>query len=456
MPKTSASRLPTRSAPVPASGVSAIGAATAGDPYTPTSGNTGYSVSYYDLAIDYRVLTNRLVATATITATTTGRLSRFSLDLAGLTVERLTVDGGRPKKTTQTTRKIVITLAEELPPDCRFVVVVRYRGAPRPLRSPWGELGWEELADGVLVAGQPIGAASWFPCNDHPGDKAGFRIQVVCEEQYTVISNGALVSRMSRSGRTTWVYESPEPMATYLATVQIGRFSVREAPASVPVKLFYPADLARKVAVDFASLHDMIGLFERMFGPYPFGSYSVVVTSDVLEIPLESQSLATFGRNHVDGAHGSERLIAHELAHQWFGNSLTVSRWRDIWLHEGLACYAEWLWSEASGGRSAQQNAVWHRKRLAGMPRDLVIGDPGAAEMFDDRVYKRGALAVHAIRRAIGDELFFAGLRDFAATHRHGNVTTEDFVQAMSALTGSDVVAKLTRSWVHSRGLPRL
>ena len=439
----------------------ALGTATLGDPYTPLSGNVGYSVDHYDLALDYRVLTNRLAATATITATATTPLTKFSLDFAGLSIERLTVDGQRPKKLAQTTRKVTVTLADQIPAGRVFAIVVRYRGAPHPVQSPWGELGWEELTDGVLVAGQPSGAASWFPCNDHPSDKASYRIQVACEEAYTVVSNGKLVSRMSRSGRTTWVYESPEPMATYLATVQIGRYNRREvassaAPTTFPVTLFYPADLARKVAVDFGRLRDMISLFERMFGPYPFGTYSVVVTSDVLEIPLESQSLATFGRNHVDGAHGSDRLIAHELAHQWFGNSLTVGSWRDIWLHEGIACYAEWLWAEESGGRSAQQNAVWHRKRLDEAPRDIVIGDPGPVDMFDDRVYKRGALTVHAIRTALGDAVFFAGLRDFVATHRHGTVTTEDFVAVMSASTGTEAVAKLTRSWVYSTGLPQL
>ena len=452
MPTTSESGSPTSSA----TGFPTLGSASSGDPYTPTSGNTGYSVDHYDLVLDYRLLTNRLAATATITASATSRLAKFSLDLAGLTVERLTVDGQRPKKLTQTARKIAVTLAEEIPAGGEFVVVVRYRGAPHPVHSLWGDLGWEELADGVLVAGQPSGAPSWFPCNDHPSDKASYRIQVACEEPYTVVANGNLVSRMSRAGRTTWVYESPEPMATYLATVQIGRYSRREAAASVPVSLFYPADLARKVAVDFGRIGDMISLFERMFGPYPFGRYSVVVTSDVLEIPLESQSLATFGRNHVDGEHGSDRLIAHELAHQWFGNSLTVGSWRDIWLHEGIACYAEWLWSEESGGRSAQQNAVAHRKRLAELPRDIVIGDPGPADMFDDRVYTRGALAIHAVRRALGDAVFFAGLRDFVATHRHGTVTPQDFVAVMSASTGTEAVAKLMTSWLYSTGLPQL
>ena len=100
----------------------------------------------------------------------------------------------------------------------------------------------------------------------------------------------------------------------------------------------------------------MMKLFVKLFGPYPLSTgYTVVVTDDDLEIPLEAQGISIFGANHCDGTRSSERLIAHELAHQWFGNSVTVRRWRDIWLHEGFACYAEWLWSEESGGRSADE-----------------------------------------------------------------------------------------------------
>ena len=110
----------------------------------------------------------------------------------------------------------------------------------------------------------------------------------------------------------------------------------------------------------------MIALFEGLFGPYPFDAYTVVVTDDDLEIPLEAQGLSVFGANHMDGRRGSERLVAHELAHQWFGNSLTVGLWRDIWLHEGFACYAEWLWSEASGGRTAARAGA--RPRTPGSP----------------------------------------------------------------------------------------
>lgn len=434
-----------------------LGSASAGDPYLPASGNGGYTVAHYDLELDYRVATNRLTATATITARALTALGRFSLDLAGLSVDKVTVNGVAPVKTVHAARKLVITPAVPLAAAETFEVVVRYRGAPHPVRSHWGELGWEELTDGVLVAGQPSGAPSWFPCNDHPSDKATFRILLTCEAPYTVVSNGPLVAKSTRSGRTSWTFDVREPMAAYLASVQIGRYR-RHDIAATPVahSLFFPPALARPVAVDFARLGEMLTVFSEAFGPYPFPAFSVIVTADDLEIPLEAHGLAVFGRNHVDGLHGSDRLIAHELAHQWFGNSLTLTRWADIWLHEGFACYAEWIWAEASGGLTAHANALLHRAELDRLPKNIVVADPGPHDMFDDRVYKRGALALHAVRQAIGDEAFFTALRAYTRTHRHGSVTTNDLLGCFRIASGTGVADKIIARWVSAKSLPRL
>ncbi len=442
--------------PVP-SRSSSYGSASLGDGYLPATGNGGYTVEHYDLDLDYRVATNRLAATAVITARATMHLERFSLDFAGLTVEKVTVDGERPRKTTHTSRKLTVTLDTAVEDGDEFEVTVHYRGAPRPIRGRWGELGWEELTDGVLVASQPNGAASWFPCNDHPSDKATYRISLACESPYTVLANGELVSRTARSGRTTWVFDTLEPMASYLATIQIGRYTSRELGTEPVVHTaYFPPSLARVVAVDFERLGDMLALFCDLFGPYPFSSYSVVVTADELEIPLEAQGLAVFGRNHIDGAHGSDRLIAHELAHQWFGNSLTITSWRDIWLHEGFACYSEWLWAEESGGPTIGTSAAEHHRVIEELPQDLVVGDPGPAAMFDDRIYKRGALAVHAVRVRLGDRRFFEALRAFTAAHRHAGISTTGFVNFFAGYDDAGVIEQLVDRWVFSAPLPPL
>jgi aminopeptidase N len=436
------------------SSMSNHGAASAGDPYLPATGNGGFTVEHYDLDLHYRVETNHLRGVATITATATERLDRFSLDFAGLSVEKVLVAGERPRKLRHAARKIVITPAASIERGESFEVVVRYGGAPRPVKSPWGDVGWEELADGVIVASQPSGAASWFPCNDHPGNKATFRVSVSCEAPYTVVANGDLVDRHTRSGRTTWVYAMDRPMASYLATVQIGRYTSR---STAHARLYYPAELGHNVGIDLARIDEMLEFFSACFGPYPFSDYAVVVTPDELEIPLEAQGLGIFGRNHVDGAHGSDRLIAHELAHQWFGNSLTLHRWSDIWLHEGFACYAEWLWAEFSGGPTAEQSAIAHRARVKAGPKDsLVVGDPGPLAMFDDRVYKRGALALHSVRSVVGDAAFFDALRGWAARHAHGSVTTAGFIDFFERETGSTAIRGVIDRWIYSARVPDL
>ncbi|MEG8036162.1 M1 family aminopeptidase [Sphingomonas sp. LR61] len=248
-------------------------------------------------------------------------------------------------------------------------------------------------------------------------------------------------------------------MATYLATVQIGRYrTTRLRGAVVPVTLHHPADLAAAAKTDFGQVPEMLALFSDRFGPYPFAAYGVVVTDDELEIPLEAHGLAVFGRNHVDGEHGTDRLIAHELAHQWFGNSVTVTRWQDIWLHEGFACYAEWLWSEHHGGDTADTLAAQYRQGLLDQPEDLVVGDPGAKDMFDDGVYKRGALALHAVRRTFGDDAFTAGLRSITERHRHGSVTVPDVLSAFAGAAGRSVadVRAVTGPWIDEASVPAL
>ncbi|MGW7685638.1 M1 family metallopeptidase [Kribbella sp. NPDC054772] len=426
------------------------------DPYVPTHGNTGYTVESYDLELDYRVNSNRLSGKATITAFATEALSRFSLDLNGLRVTKVSVNGRRPRRYSHRSGKLYITA--DIPDGSEFSVDVQYNGNPRPEDSPWGELGWEELTEGVIVASQPSGAATWFPCNDEPGDKAHYRIAITTDSPYQVVANGRLVSRRVKASRTTWVFDQAAPMATYLATVQIGRYDeVDVATSPVTIRGVLPGAQIRAFRHDFGRQQDMMKLFCRLFGPYPFGGYTVVVTDDPLEIPLEAQGISVFGSNHVDGRRGSERLVAHELAHQWFGNSLTPAHWQHIWLNEGFACYSEWLWSEHSGGLTADQQATKAHTRLRGLQQDLLLSDPGPELMFDDRLYKRGAITLHVLRRHLGDDAFFELLRTWTRNHRHGSVTTAEFVALATVFSpDEDALRHLFAAWLDSYELPPL
>ncbi|QRY46475.1 M1 family metallopeptidase [Mycolicibacterium boenickei] len=428
------------------------------DPYLPRNGNFGYRVSRYELDLEYKVAINRLAGTATITAVTLAALRNFTLDLSdALAVSRVSVNGRRPAQYRCSGGKLSITLSTALPAGAAMTVVVRYNGTPRPIESYWGDVGFEELSNGALVAGQPNGAASWFPCDDHPSSKASYRIQISTDSPYYALANGELISRKARAGHTVWTYEQAEPTSSYLITLQIGQYeSQRLTKTPVPMHAVLPPRLRREFDHDFEHQPQMMKLFIKLFGPYPLASgYTVVVTDDDLEIPLEAQGISIFGANHCDGHRGAERLIAHELAHQWFGNSVTARRWRDIWLHEGFACYAEWLWSEHAGGHTAAEWAEHYHERLRDKPQDLLLSDPGPEDMFDDRVYKRGALTLHVLRTRIGDRNFFALLRDWTARYRHSTAFTDDFTGLAAGYT-DEPLQPLWQAWLYSKELPDL
>ncbi|WP_245642810.1 M1 family metallopeptidase [Piscicoccus intestinalis] len=433
--------------------------------YVPGHGDRRYAVHSYDLDLTVKLAGNHVRGRAELVITPTaspdeptGDLDRFRLDLHGLKVDGVTVDG-KPAKHTRRGDHVHVSPKQPVPAGGHARVVVRYSGNPSQVRGIDGLAGWEELDDGVIVASQPHGAPSWFPCNDRPDDKAAYRIAVSTDSGYRVVANGTLVETVRRSSRATWVYEQPEPMATYLATVQIGRYEQfdlehTDGPGgAVPITVHHPASLLRQVRSGPMARHrDMMAAFADAFGPYPFARYDVVVTPDVLEIPLEAQTMSIFGRTFVRAGWEQERLVAHELAHQWFGNAVTLGAWRDIWLHEGFACWSEWLWSERSGGHTAAELARDHHRRLAREPQDLYLVDPTPELMFDDRVYKRGGVLVQALREYVGDGAFFEFLRGWCARHRFGTVSTEGFVAQAAAELG--LAPDWFDPWLQHRALP--
>ncbi|MCZ4499090.1 MAG: family peptidase [Marmoricola sp.] len=425
------------------------------DPYVPGHGDASYDVTHYDLALRYRPQTNRLDGDATLDCRAVQPVISLTLDLHGLQVAKVTGPGvGR---WAQRGSKVHVTLKTPAKAGDDFELKLRYSGTPSSVPSATlGDAGWEELTDGVIVAAQPHGAPSWFPCNDRPDSKATYTFSVATPPDYYVAISGDLVSSTRSGSSVTWRYEQRAPMASYLATVQIGRYVVHEQEASVPLRVVAPADITGDdFDHSFGRQPEMMEFFADRFGPYPFTSYTTVITDDVLEIPLESQSLSTFGRNFVSSDWSAVRLVAHELAHQWFGNAVTLAAWRDIWLHEGFACYAEWLWSEEAGHDDAGTWAEHHHAKLADLPQDLVLSDPGAELMFDDRVYKRGALTLHALRQTVGDKAFFKILRSWVRDNAGGSITTAGFVEHCEAVSGKDLGTLFTR-WLDEVELPDL
>ncbi|MFF3501448.1 M1 family metallopeptidase [Streptomyces sp. NPDC003247] len=436
----------------PALSAGPVGASGVGDPFFPLAGNGGYDVDHYDLTLGYDPGSRHLTGRAVLTARATQRLTRFDLDLYGLKVTGLTVDHVKAEHR-RDGQELVVTPARALRKDERFRVTVTYSGTPGPVTDPDGSLdGWIPTDDGAFVAGQPQGAMTWFPANNHPTDKASFDFTLTVPEGRTAVANGVLLGRRTAQGRTTFRWRQTEPMAAYLATATVGTFRTERSTTRDGVEVYNAVDPreATAAAPVLAELPSVLEWCEDLFGRYPYRAAGAIVD----QAPQAGYALETQTRPLYDSAPDLSTLV-HETAHQWFGDSVSLTSWKDIWLNEGFATYAEWLYAEQHGGDSAQAafDALYARPagdELWAFPP----GDPGSgAHLFDTPVYARGAMALHALRTAVGDRDFFRVLRAWARAHRHGNGTTAQFERLAERESGEELSA-LFRAWLYTAGKP--
>jgi aminopeptidase N len=438
------------------------GALSLGDSRYPNLGNGGYDVTNYDIDLTFDPDANTLSGRVAIAATSTATLRSYSLDFLGYEIHTVEVDG-MPAAFARRDGKLIVEAPEIIAAGDSFTTVVGYAGSPTPITSaalPF-QVGWLTDSTGVAyVIGEPDGGRSWLPLNDHPSDKATYTFMLTVPEPLTAAANGKLVERVTDLGWSTWVWESGDPMASYLATVIIGDLEIVDDPAAtttagVPIRHVLPADLAATPPVGLARQGEMIAFFETLLGPYPFAAYGIAVV-DNFEAALENQTLSIFGRSFVDLPQLFETVLAHELAHQWFGNLVTPADWGDIWLNEGFATYAEWLWLEHTRGRAALQATVaGTRAQMALAPLLPPPGNPPADDLFNASVYQWGALVLHALRTEVGDAAFFEILQVYVDTYRNGNATTEDFIGVAETVSGSNLT-DLFDTWLYSETVPEL
>ena len=643
------------------------GAAGIGDPYFPLDGNGGYDVKYYLLDVGYDPATDVLTGMATIVATASQNLSSFNLDLDGLTVRSITVNGRRATWT-RDGGELTVRPAQGIRNRAGFMVVVRYDGVPQTVGAgTLGTSGFIHTDDGTVVAGEPEVAATWFPVNDHPRDKAAFIFRIKVPAGLEAIANGVLLDRRTSRGSTTWTWWAKEPMAPYLATATIGEFDVRSyerngikywdaidpdllAPMSArageqfafsqegqpaykrlsrtitvppggaelsfwisrdtepgwdfafveahtagqddwttlpdtlghtspdvgqscpywlglhPFLAHYQTDNGDgtcspvgstgtwsavsgpsdgyeqwavdlsayagsdvEVAITYASddsvqwagvgvddvevstgagttsfeadadpfdgwvvpaapegsgpnpndwvlsservqLHlvsviegslarqpEVIEFLSGTFGRYPFSAAGGIVDDAELSFALENQTRPIYSKFFFANSFSGDAVVVHELAHQWFGDSLALENWQHIWLNEGFASYAEWLWGEHDNLLTAQEFFdFYYNARPADDPFwSVTIGDPGVDNLFSLAVYERGAMTLHQLRLLVGDDTFFRIIRTWASSQAGGNVSTPEFVALAERLSGQDLDAFFT-TWLFTPGRPEL
>jgi aminopeptidase N len=447
---------PAGAAPSPAT----PGPAGIGDPYYPLDGNGGYDVKHYDLAIKYAPATDSLAGSVRIRAVATQRLSAFNLDLDGLTIRSITVDG-RPARWSRAGTELTVTPRAPLGRGHVFVTAIVYDGVPKVIHDPdLGDGGAFTTDDGVVILGEPDVAQAWFPSNDHPSDKASFSIALTVPPGLQAISNGVPAGRSTARGWTTWRWQQTEPMATYLAMAAIGKYDVtsyqrdgiRFVDAIDPA---LPAATYARVAKSFAREPEILRFLSGYFGPYPFRAAGGIVDADgEWDYALENQGRPIYTPQDFGTQKDGDSVVVHELTHQWYGDSVAVDRWQDIWLNEGFASYAEWLWSEHEGLGTTQENfdRLYASPATASLWRTKVA-DPGAPNLFVGAVYNRGAMTLQALRLTVGDREFFRILRAWARIHRNGNGTTAEFIALAEHLSGRDLGAFFT-AWLYTASKP--
>jgi aminopeptidase N len=465
------------------------GAEGAGDPYFPSIGNGGIDVRHYHLDITYTPppvvvpqtptsqLRGQFAGVATLDLVATQDLDRFNLDLRGMTVESITING-RPAAGIEppapgvevegaawwrvedpANRRWELTLQPrpKLKAGEAAQVVVSYGGETfRPTDIEGALYGWVTTRDGAMVANEPEGAMTWYPVSDHQTDKATYSFEITVPEGKVAVANGLPAGPpVTEDGWTTWSWAASDPMASYLSTASVGDYEVRPvyySTSGVPIYDFLDAKQStnqRNTSNNSLALQPaMIDFFESQFGPYPFEAYGSIVDNDSIGYALETQTRPIYS------SQASQGTVAHELAHMWFGDSVSPARWADIWLNEGWATFSTWMWNDFRGTTplATSFNNVYNRAPTSSTWA-VPLADPGPLGLFSTAVYDRGAATLYALRQKVGDADFFAATHLWLERNEDATGSTDDFQAIFEEVSGQDL-DDFFQVWVRQTGKP--
>lgn len=403
------------------------------DSVYPEVGDPGVDALRYDLDLSWAPGPRVLTGSATVTFRATQDARSFRLDLAApLRVRRVLLDGERVRARHPGKDLVVAAPVEE---DERYELVVDYRGKARPVPAPtrrqdFSTLGWTVTDSGeVWTMQEPYGAHSWYPVNDHPSDKALYAFTISAPDPWTGVANGALVSSESQDGRRITRWETDEPLASYLATIAIGDYahSSNTSQSGVEIDYWYPRGQPGALA-DLAFAAEALDWIEARMGPYPFSTLGLVLTDSTSA--METQTMVTLGNTDYTR---SPAVIVHELVHQWIGDQVSPSDWRDVWLNEGLTMYLQCLWQADHDGTDVA--TIMDEYALIDQQLRDEYGPPGDWErdaFGGSNIYYSPALMWHELRLELGDELFWSVVSDWPREHDNQSVDRDrlyDFLE---------------------------
>lgn len=442
------------------SGTPSPGAPGLGDPMFPLDGNGGYRVDRYTLDFDWQAPKTPFEATATIKATATQSLSRFNLDFGGNTLHGVKVDGSTAR-TSRAGDELTVTPKSPIAKGRTFTAKVTYTADPTQTRhrdDAIEDYGWIPTADGTVVYPQPNGARLIFPANDHPSQRAPITFRITTPKDLTAVANGRLVDRADRPGdRVRWTYDSEQPLSTQLVQMAVGKFKLVDSkgPGGLPLRDVVPEALVAPTAEYRKLTPDHLTWLQEKLGPYPFNRYGLLVGDTDLAVALETQTLSLIPKADLLGTKvDAERNMVHELTHQWFGDSVALASWSDLWVSEGHARFYERMYSEEHGGDSFEA-----AMKTAYAAHDQWRHDFGApAEPTEPNLFKRmrydgSALVLYALREQVGDATFQKLERAWVTAYRGKTASTQQFIDLASKVAGEDLEGFL-RPWLYGSKTP--
>lgn len=423
----------------------------AGDGYYPQDGNGGYDVANYELAIDYDPASHQLDGLQMVTARATQDLSSFNLDLTGLTVTSVKVNGSAATFERAGQHELVITPDQPLNQGTEFVAEIAYNGNPGPIDDPrLGLNGWQYSdSGGAFVSGEPHSATTWYPVNDTPRDKATFHLAVTVPDEWGVIANGRKQATQKSANGTTHLWAEETPVAPYLTTVAIDKWQFHEAnlaDGTPVVSAFAPGTSDATKAAD-ARLPEVLDFLSSKFGEYPVDAAGGIYLTEPIGFSLE-----TLSRPIYSGQAGDLETIVHENAHQWYGDSVAVQNWKDVCLNECFASYATWMWAKYNDNQNLDD---YYRSMVETVDDEFWAGklyDMGPGNEFTS-VYSKGPMALHALRHQIGEQAFNKLLRTWPSLHQDGNATLPQFQRYAQVVSGQDL-SEFFAAWFYGNSKP--
>ena len=412
--------------------------AAARDSYPRTSGVDALD---YRIRLELKEASNEIAGETTILfAFAEENVKSITLDLADLAVDSVS-DNDREATFARAGDRLVVQLARAYRRGEQTRIRVRYHGTPKDglYMKP------NKFGDRAVFADNwPNRAHYWFPAIDHPYDKATAEFFVTAPARYDVIANGALVETVNSPGGTRLTHwREAVPIPVYCMVIGVTEFAIVNAGASGGTRLsyyLYPKDRANGEK-DFGRALRMLEFYTKLIGPYAYEKLALVESSTRFG-GMENCSAIFFDEKTFNGSGKLETTVAHEIAHQWFGDSVTESDWHHLWLSEGFATYFGHLFFERADGRERfirmmLEDKATYLQAYGGGPRPIY--DPAITDLFallNANNYQKGGWLLHMLRHVMGDEKFFAGIRDYYRTYKDRNALTADFASVMERAAG--------------------